>query len=125
MRRHDTKQLASLLELAELKVSLAQVEVSRLATAMTELDRRIGELSSKTFSVETPQASAVFHNWQEWRKGKLRQLGISKAKLAAAHREASKHMGRLSAEREVLAELLKREAKAVGLYRVRRSNYVS
>ncbi len=125
IRTPDRRQLEQLLVLAKLKESLAQVEMSRSLAAMAKLDREVSELASQTHVAEMPEEVARLQKWQIWRNEKLRKLAMSKSRYAAEHREVAKRLGRLSAEKEVIAEILSRAQKAEAFRKAQRANYVS
>ncbi len=124
-RQHDPKQLSELADLARLKEMVTMAEVSRRMLDISELDRQMSELKSRAYSAETPEEARYLERWQMWRKQKLRQLGMERARLEAIHLEASLYLSRLSAEKAVLEDLFKRACKMAEREKARRASYVS
>ena len=124
-RAVDPGQLAQLVDLARVKEMSGMAELSAIAAEMARLDQQISSLNAQGFSATTLEEAALVENWQLWRKEQLGRLNILKSRQIAIQREAARRVGKLSAEKAVLEDLLRRAKKEAAAVKLRRASYTS
>ncbi len=100
-------------------------ELSAIAAEVTRLDHQISSLNAQAFSATTLEEAALVQNWQVWRKEQLGRLNILKSRQIAIQREAARRVGKLSAEKAVLEDLLRHAQKEAAAVKLRRASYTS
>ena len=100
-------------------------ELSAIAAEVTRLDQQISSLNAQGFSATSLEEAALVENWQVWRTEQLGRLNILKSRQIAIQRETARRVGKLSAEKAVLEDLLRRAQKEAAAVKLRRASYTS
>ncbi len=124
-RAVDPQQLAQLVDLARVKEMSGMAELSAIAAEVTRLDQQISSLNAQGFSATSLEEAALVENWQVWRTEQLGRLNILKSRQIAIQRETARRVGKLSAEKAVLEDLLRRAQKEAAAVKLRRASYTS